>query len=129
MYLPQNYRSPAHWTFGCPDSKGYLRVRIKGKDYKVHRLVAECYIPNPENKPFIDHINRCPSQNAVGNLRWANNSENMRNSKANDRVDARGGTHTYEDMQKHIQERNARYYLAHRDRLLLKVKTYSRSGR
>lgn len=126
MYLPQSGRIKAHWTFGCPDTKGYLRVRIKGKDYKVHRLVAECYIPNPENKPFIDHINRCPSQNAVSNLRWATNSENMRNSKSHDRVDSRGGTHLYEDRKKHIQERNKRYYLAHRDMILLKEKERSR---
>lgn len=115
VYVPQaTYKHPAHWTYGCYDHKGYLRVRFRGVDYKVHRLVAQVFLPNPKNKPFVDHIDRNPSNNRLDNLRWATNSDNMRNSKATDRVDARGGTHTYEDMKKHIQEKNRRYYLAHR---------------
>ena len=97
IFLPQSGRNPAHWTFGHPNSKGYLCVQVNGKTYKVHRLVAECYIPNPENKPFIDHINRRKHDNRVENLRWATNSENMRNSKSHDRVDSRSGTHKYMD--------------------------------
>ena len=42
-------------------------------------MVAECFIPNPENKPFVDHINEKKDDNHVSNLRWATNGENQRN--------------------------------------------------
>ena len=114
VYLPQSGKHPAHWTFGSKNTRGYLMVQIKGKDYKVHRLVAECYIPNPENKKEIDHINRNKLDNRVENLRWVTRSENNRNRSVNDRVDARGGTHSYEDYRRYHRELNARYNQTHR---------------
>lgn len=64
-------------------SRGYYIVtlvkdKVK-KYYKIHRLIAETYIPNPDNKPFIDHINRDRKDNRIDNLRWATQSENNQN--------------------------------------------------
>ena len=61
---------------------GYERVSIAaGKTYAVHRLVAIAFIPNPENKPEVDHINAIKTFNWVGNLRWASRQENMNYAK------------------------------------------------
>ncbi len=47
--------------------------------YRVHRLVAHTFIPNHENKPLVDHIDRDPSNNNITNLRWATYLENNHN--------------------------------------------------
>lgn len=61
------------------EKKGYLRIALKGKKHLVHRLVAEAFIPNPDNKPCIDHINTIRDDNRVENLRWCTSKENCNN--------------------------------------------------
>ena len=66
------------------DSKGYIyivlaRVDGKQKNRRVHRLVAEAFLPNPENKKFVNHKHEDGdrTRNLVSNLEWATKSEDM----------------------------------------------------
>ena len=60
--------------------------------YKVHRLVAECFIPNPDHKDTVDHIDRNRSNNVYSNLRWA-----TRREQAGNRVQLRKYDFQYTD--------------------------------
>lgn len=74
---------PEEWTFGKKDIKGYRYIVIKGKKIYIHRLVAETFIPNPYNKPFIDHGNQNRECNDISNLSWVTVQENGYNRKDN----------------------------------------------
>ena len=61
----------------------YQKVTLKknrhgSKQWQVHRLIAITFIPNPENKPEINHINRQPNDNKIENLEWCTRSENVK---------------------------------------------------
>ena len=86
-----------HWRGGVMKLKGqimkfnykynnkenYILIHLSknGKNYaySLHRLVAEAFIPNPDNKPIIDHINGIRTDNRVNNLRWCTQKENANN--------------------------------------------------
>lgn len=59
---------------------GYVRVKLnygdRSKKVMMHRLVAMAFIPNPDNKPQVDHINRNRADNRVENLQWVTAQEN-----------------------------------------------------
>lgn len=67
-------------------NNGYLRVslnneKVKHKRFFVHRLVAEAFIPNPDNKSQVNHIDYNRSNNSVSNLEWCTPLENLQHSK------------------------------------------------
>lgn len=69
---------------GFMHKNGYIRCNLlcidgKKRDFLAHRVIAHYFIPNPDNKPEVDHINTIRTDNRIENLRWATSSENSRN--------------------------------------------------
>ena len=74
----------------CKIPNGYMQVTLykNGKRYAkyVHRLVATAFIPNPEDKPEINHIDEDKSNNCVTNLEWMTHKENLNFGTRNERA-------------------------------------------
>lgn len=72
------------------DRGGYQYVSLslngKIKSIKVHRLVAEAFIPNPENKPQVNHKNEIKTDNSVENLEWCDAGYNVNYGTRNERM-------------------------------------------
>ena len=93
VFIPGDKWHKAHWTFGNKNHYGYRTVKIAGKRYSVHKLVAEAFLqyPIPEGME-VDHISRDRSVNRLSNLRVVSRSENRRNRADHDRVEEQGRT-------------------------------------
>ncbi|KAA6363746.1 MAG: hypothetical protein EZS28_040725 [Streblomastix strix] len=65
------------------NSDGYVDIKLNRVPYRLHRVLAIQFIPNPDNLPEIDHINRNKSDNRLENLRWVTRSQNQKNKTSN----------------------------------------------
>ena len=78
--VPERIRKPRN------TGKGYLAVNLykdgKAKNYKIHRLVAQAFLPNPYNLPEVNHIDEDKYNNCVENLEWCTSQYNIEYSKA-----------------------------------------------
>ena len=68
------------------NGRGYLRVVLckegKGKQCRINRLVAQAFLPNPDNLPEVNHIDQCRTNNNVENLEWCTTQYNVEYSQA-----------------------------------------------
>ena len=89
------------------DKDGYLKVVLykdgERKNFFVHRLVAETFIPNPENKPEVNHDDGNKENCCVSNLYWATKSENMQHAFKN-------GLHKIIKGSEHVLSRKVNQY-------------------
>lgn len=92
-----------------PNGKGYLRVIIGHKRYFVHRLVAQLYVPNPQNKLQVNHIDGNKLNNNANNLEWVTNQENRDHAVKN-------RLHSYgEKNHSKLKEKDVLYIKQHMD--------------
>lgn len=69
---------------GSIHTDGYVFVNIRGKQYPKHRIVAEVFVPNPDAKPFVNHIDGNKQNCMSDNLEWCTQSENAKHAHVND---------------------------------------------
>ena len=78
----------------CGYKYNCISFKKNKKNYSIHRLVAKTFIPNPENKPNINHINGIKADNRVENLEWVTHSENQIHALKNKlRIMPKGDNH------------------------------------
>ena len=81
-----------------PDENGYLThaTKVGGRDgrsvlLRMHRVVAEAFLPNPDNKPFVNHGDGIKTNNARPNLEWSTHEENMEHASRTGLITGRSG--------------------------------------
>ena len=72
-------RKDNHYIVSETLSNGYIRVALNRESYNKHVIIAKQFLDNPNNLPFVDHINHNRTDNHLENLRWVSHSQNCYN--------------------------------------------------
>jgi hypothetical protein len=74
------------------NNHGYWAVTLNGRRHSVHRLLSKAFLPNPDNKPQVNHKDGDTSNNALSNLEWCTQQENTQHAYATGLAKGRKGT-------------------------------------
>lgn len=69
------------------NNDGYVTCRMNSNTYLKHRVIAQQFIPNPNNLLEVDHVNHNRCDNRIKNLRWISHSDNLKNRSSANGVD------------------------------------------
>lgn len=87
---PNNTRhTPSKIMKFWKSSNGYYMYNVRGKQELVHRLVAEMFIPNPNNYTYINHKDGNKTNNQVNNLEWCTQSHNIQEAVIQGKINSR----------------------------------------
>ena len=95
-YMKSSKRKDGYWHIG-------LRKEGRGDNKLVHRLLAIQFIPNPDNLPCVDHMNKNRTDNRLCNFRWATCKDNSHNRSINkNNTSGKAGVYWREDCKKWV---------------------------
>ena len=110
------------------DKNGYLSVKLQeGNKHNIHRLVAEAFLPNPDNLPQVNHKNEVKSDNCVDNLEWCDQAYNNLYGTRLERfikTKIKNGYVNEENVGLSKKEYNQKYYQDNKNMILDKQRRY-----
>ena len=97
------YRVP--WSL---HGRGYPQVHLDGQTTLIHRMLAEKYLPNPDNLPVVKHLDHDKTNWGLDNLQWATQQENMADSlaKTYTMTNPKGERVSFTNMQEFCRDNN-----------------------